>query len=1028
MATMDVDVSVRVPVIHVLAAIDGYSLLEEEEREQLCLLVFDEEPRVRKAVSGFVRGIWEEAVDERSAGKKGWSAKDKERVGIKALAASLVQWGKTLDKMVGDDSDSEVLDINEGAEGDDDEGRTQMRRLQRQRKELVALTRDAVGRTALVVEALWAEVDPVREWEDLLDFLLLDHSAAANGMDEDELPERPGASVRRGNGRREDGESAENGESENSAVVVIDEAWRLEEVEEGVLLEVLVAAIRRAKADAIGGKKGEEETVANDITRALIKSLPRLFIKHRTDTKRIAEVLSLPMMMNLDLYLEMRMITSYAGLWDDVTKQFFSHFSLTVLAQAASAIRYFTSATSLSNTNATKIAELEEELSSTLHDAVAGREEIEVATFSEDEVITLGAICSRIAVLFGTRDMTAWIEEDEGGKQSSAWDIVSALSERGRLGYKEEELMVEQALQALTLHIMWKARGLTGTEDPSQDDVRYRQKLVEQRESLLEKLIEYAIGGRSNAVEGVKRSAFKNMLDLYVLFSPINAVDQEGAPLPTALVPLTLDDEIQYRCAGYMQAEIERYAELVSETEDKKQPGEKESGSESEDSTVEKPQKAKKQPAQTTKNAEKETDILSRAELEEEYLFIDVVSTYLRAIRVGAVNVRHGAVLLAHYGRLGPAFDACVKIVIDVLREEGMTYGNADAVVTVVTQAMQEAFNLVLDGIAQGEDNCIQLAKALSACLVIRGSQLSIVKRLESQYVIQIHTTLVSYIVKRLTAYEKNKNKKAFKLAMSFFRVLVPLLLSGQSRNALEIKAHMDQALAQAKLEPSPTSKIWEPQRAYEKRLSTALSKDKPAKGRRRKGTAGAAATTDESEAEKTGTDNEAAEIRATTPSRPRPGPRRVTRARPDAVNEPEGEAEAAEPETPETHDGPITNGNEVEDHMQDDMATPTRRTYGDGARTPENPAPPSRPGEAASLQPSREPSPAQLNPQSVDAESVDAADGDLPVVTPKLSRKRPRTHDEYMLGPEITDAQTEDSAIQSPAGDLQIRRKRIRH
>ena len=100
------------------------------------------------------------------------------------------------------------------------------------------------------------------------------------------------------------------------------------------------------------------------------------------------------------------------------------------------------------------------------------------------------------------------------------------------------------------------------------------------------------------------------MLDLYVLFSPINAVDQEGAPLPTALVPLKLDDEIQYRCAGYMQAEIERYAELISETEDKKQPSEKESGSESDDSAVEKPQKAataKKQPAQTTKAAEKQS-------------------------------------------------------------------------------------------------------------------------------------------------------------------------------------------------------------------------------------------------------------------------------------------------------------------------------------------------------------------------------------------------------------------------------------
>jgi cohesin complex subunit SA-1/2 len=192
--------------------------------------------------------------------------------------------------------------------------------------------------------------------------------------------------------------------------------------------------------------------------------------------------------------------------------------------------------------------------------------------------------------------------------------------------------------------------------------------------------------------------------------------------------------------------------------------------------------------------------------LEEEYLFIDVVSTYLRAIRVGAVNVRHGAVLLAHYGRLGPAFDACVKIVVDVLREEGMMYDNADVVVTVVTQAMQEvshprsldacrsrlfvqAFNLVLDGIVHGEDNCIQLAKALSGCLVIRGSQLSIVKRLEGQYLIQIHTTLVSYLIQRLTAYEKNKNKKSFKTAMSFFRALVPLLLAVQSRNALEMYA-----------------------------------------------------------------------------------------------------------------------------------------------------------------------------------------------------------------------------------------------
>lgn len=49
--------------------------------------------------------------------------------------------------------------------------------------------------------------------------------------------------------------------------------------------------------------------MTNDITRILIKGLPRLFIKHQTDETRIADVLILPKLMNLDLYLEMRMIT-----------------------------------------------------------------------------------------------------------------------------------------------------------------------------------------------------------------------------------------------------------------------------------------------------------------------------------------------------------------------------------------------------------------------------------------------------------------------------------------------------------------------------------------------------------------------------------------------------------------------------------------------------------------------------------------------------------------------------------------------
>lgn len=66
--------------------------------------------------------------------------------------------------------------------------------------------------------------------------------------------------------------------------------------------------------------------------------------------------------------------------------------------------------------------------------------------------------------------------------------------------------MIEHALNVLNLHIIWKARGLTSVTDPSPEETQHRESLKEQRESFLEKLIEYAVGTQSNTSEGVKRT------------------------------------------------------------------------------------------------------------------------------------------------------------------------------------------------------------------------------------------------------------------------------------------------------------------------------------------------------------------------------------------------------------------------------------------------------------------------------------------------------------------------------------------
>lgn len=40
-----------------------------------------------------------------------------------------------------------------------------------------------------------------------------------------------------------------------------------------------------------------------------MKGLPRLFVKYQTDERRISDVLSIPLLMSLELYLDMRMMT-----------------------------------------------------------------------------------------------------------------------------------------------------------------------------------------------------------------------------------------------------------------------------------------------------------------------------------------------------------------------------------------------------------------------------------------------------------------------------------------------------------------------------------------------------------------------------------------------------------------------------------------------------------------------------------------------------------------------------------------------
>ncbi|KAK4687910.1 cohesin complex subunit SA-1/2, partial [Tremellales sp. Uapishka_1] len=720
MATRDVEVSVRVHSLSVITLIDKTGILEDEnevQRSNVAKLIFDQEPRVRKAVGGFMIGLWEEKKESMKAGWAGVrGAKKKRAHGIsedvmekhlewRALSSLLVETSKELDEP------------NEGTS--------------KQAGILTTISRaDTMTRAAAAVEAMWKDFELLRDWEGLVDYLLLDHSTEAEDM------------------------------------------WLMPDVEEDFMLQVLIVCIRR-----------EEEDDDDEKTKTLMKVLPRLFAQNQADNAKMAGILAIPQYMNLDLYLDMRMSPAYEALWDDITKQFLQQTSPLVLSAANQAINQLHSATSLSAINTAKLSELEESLFSSLRDAIGG-EDVMTLSLDEDRVSTLEAIMLRIGLLGRSRDLSGVMEDQEGG-QSSGWDIICAFAERGKLGYKEEAKLVENALQIVFLHLTWAVKSFSSGD--ANDDQKVTA-LMENRDRAVEIFETFGVKDRTNAVELVRRQAFICFINLYVLFST-----KPESPLPAASsCPLEMKDEQQHKLGGAFQAAVERYASDLEDTESE--------------------------------------DHLS------EFLFLQLVSVFVGAVRCGVLEVDHAKEPLAHYGRFSSAYDAVVRKLVDVLRDEGIYNKEAETVQNVAAAALQSSMNMFLDSEEEEPVATISLAKLIASAFVVHGNHFAILKQIHPTEVYDLHVHSLNWLSSKMASFfkleqsAKNKNvKRKFTVqtsrCLSFFKVLLLLLGPITAKDAFRIKKHLDMVVEGMGVGVTGT-KIWEGYRVYERRLVALISKD----------------------------------------------------------------------------------------------------------------------------------------------------------------------------------------------------------
>lgn len=745
MAVSDIEVAVRVSTIDVLVHIERRGLLEDEQRDEVGMHIFDSEVRIRQEVGRFLTGLVEEELEEQkgetvghepataSAAQKDAKAKEQrekwetevEKFRLKLLAARLVEYEQHLDQ-------------NARAVEDAGSGESQTANMASH-----TLVAEGSGRISLAIQAMWSfegKRAPLSDWSALLDLLLYDHSAQAASTTN-------GTSNARNRGKKGNAAASTAAAVGYSGSQPPKEAYRLEPAEETVLLEALVAVVtesRRladvAKASAAAAKGDGDELPDkerfDEMTRSFIPALPKLFAKYRTESLRVSEVLLLVPLLDLDLYASTGQATTLANLWDEVSTQFSRHSEATLLKRGAASVRALVASAqnhaNLTEMTASKLTALQETLVNALREPLKGKE-VAAATLDDDVVFSLQANLLRLASLSGATDCCDVMEDNEDGQASSGWEIVREIALRGKLGYQGEESLVSACLRVLALHLMWKLRAFTNMRSTASQGDRdtFANDLAAKRSEALELLEGLVNGEDGHVLQEVKGAAAARMLQIYLAF---HAAEQKDALARQKVAALEADADAsiigegleggarapseegaerslrvqvsraaQEGCVKAVLKELRSYVDSCEADEASAQTtaegrGEaaaaddisedEEDGNAATGAKASKSSTAQKKAGATP--AVSKARLPSQSQLQKEVETNQLVASLVSAIRFGLIDFGLSAPLIGFFGRAGHMYDVLMKMLFEVLREEGVLEGQSRKVVDVIFDGLKE--------------------------------------------------------------------------------------------------------------------------------------------------------------------------------------------------------------------------------------------------------------------------------------------------------------------------------------------------
>ncbi|KAK5331906.1 cohesin complex subunit [Exophiala xenobiotica] len=501
MGARDADVTVRVEAIELLDRLRDAELLEPDDIDTIGRLIFDSEPRVRKAVAKFfvsnIEDLYGASVEDFDEAQYHAALPDKDEVDEYTVPTqSWIKFKCLGSILAGYDNDEESIDGTAGRSLPTD------------------LSIDS--RYTLATHSMYPYMRELHQWESLAGYLLYDHSSIPAAGDDEDIN------------------------------VQVQQAYQLNPGEDIILLDVLHASVKQYLQSILEPPTNRRTNATKDQIRAkqeaaaqnLTQILPDLLSKFGSTPQAASSILRIEQLLDIGLINDLQSgEATYSAILDDISKQFTSHSDKKVLAAASVAFRNARSYEQSKEAVDSKVQEIWTESITTITDLLRGKDVEKRGTLDKSSLAALVNSTTRLSELAGVCDCTQLLESRLGpaasrkqkgrAEQGTLLSLLLQLLKRGEPdedttdAFSElEDQLCAALIELLSRYFRWKMVGLKkaiSSNDAGQLSIRNLTSLAMTRTTFVENLA--PVISLRMPLDSVRYSAILNVLELFALFT-----------------------------------------------------------------------------------------------------------------------------------------------------------------------------------------------------------------------------------------------------------------------------------------------------------------------------------------------------------------------------------------------------------------------------------------------------------------------------------------------------------------------------